>query len=255
MRAIWIIAKNTFKEIIRDRILYGILVSAVLLILLSLALGQLSFAEQTRIATNFGFTAIHLGAMIVSIFVGSTLVGREIEKKTIMTLFVRPINREQFLIGKCLGLMGVNLVCISGLACILLLILFSMELPVSLAFFAGIYGIVLEATLLLAIAILFGCFSSPMLSVSFTIGFFLIGHWIESLKFFLSRAESPTFYIVGKGLTATLPNFEFFNWRSLFVYDDPIPWSELGFSSIYMLAWLIFLITISALILGRRDLV
>ncbi|MEK6555725.1 MAG: hypothetical protein AABZ31_10820, partial [Bdellovibrionota bacterium] len=143
----------------------------------------------------------------------------------------------------------------SGLGLILLLILFSMELPVSLAFFAGLYGIVLEAILLLAIAIFFGCFSSPMLSVSFTIGFFLIGHWIESLKFFISRSESPAFYILGKSLTATLPNFEFFNWRALFIYDDPIPWQELGFSSIYMLAWLIFLITVSALILGRRDLV
>lgn len=254
MKAIWIIANNTFKEIIRDRILYGILVSAVLLILLSLALGQLSFAEQTRIATNFGFTAIHLGAMIVSVFVGSTLVGREIEKKTIMTLFVRPINREQFLIGKCLGLLGVNIVCILGLSFVLLLILLAMGLPVTLAFFAGLYGIILESVLLLSLAIFFGCFSSPMLSVSYTIGFFLIGHWIESLKFFIGRTESPTFFLLGKTLTATLPNLEFFNWRALFVYDDPIPWAELGFSTVYLLVWFVFLITTSSLILGRRDL-
>src|SRR5689334_11892297 len=104
MRPVLIIAINTFREIVRDRILYGILVGAILLILLSLALGQLSFAEQTRIAANFGFTAIHIGAVIVSIFVGSTLVAREIDKKTILTLFVRPISRQQFLFGKCLGL-------------------------------------------------------------------------------------------------------------------------------------------------------
>ncbi len=254
MRSVLIIATNTFREIIRDRILYGILVSAILLILLSLALGQLSFAEQTRIASNFGFTAIHLGAMIVSIFVGSTLVGREIDKKTILTLFVRPISRAQFLVGKCLGLMGVNVVCVAALSAVLGGILFFMQLPLGEAFFAGLYGIILEAILLLTIAIFFGSFSSPMLSVSFTIGFFLIGHWIESLRFFLNNTDSQAFFLLGKTLTATLPNLEFFNWRSLFIYDDPIPWPELGFSTLYMLAWALFFITVSSLILGKRDL-
>lgn len=254
MRSVLIISQNTFKEIIRDRILYGILVSAVLLILLSLALGQLSFAEQTRIASNFGFTAIHLGAIIVSVFVGSTLVSREIDKKTILTLFVRPISRSQFLVGKALGLMGVNVVCISALAGVLAIILWSMQLPLSEAFFAGLYGIVLEAILLLSIAIFFGTFSSSVLSVSFTIGFFLIGHWVDSLRFFLERTDSRAFFLLGKTLVGGLPNLEYFNWRDLFVYDDPIPWPELGFSTVYMLAWFIFFITISSMILGKRDL-
>src|SRR5436305_70886 len=104
MRAIYVIAVNTFHEIIRDRILYGILVFALLLIGISLALGQLSFAEQSRISANFGFTGIHLAAAILAIFIGSSLVSREIEKRTIMTLLVRPLSRTQFIIGKFLGL-------------------------------------------------------------------------------------------------------------------------------------------------------
>ena len=100
MKAIWIIANNTFREIIRDRILYGLVVFALLLIGVSLVLGQLSFAEQMRISIDFGFAAIHFSAVILSIFIGSTLVSKEIDKKTVMTLLARPITRFQFLFGK-----------------------------------------------------------------------------------------------------------------------------------------------------------
>jgi ABC-type transport system involved in multi-copper enzyme maturation permease subunit len=254
MSSILCIARNTFREIVRDRILYGILVGAVLLIMLSLALGQLSFTEQTRIAANFGFTAIHIGAIIVSIFVGSTLVGREIDKKTILTLFVRPISRQQFLIGKALGLMAVNIVCVMALSFVLMGILYFLNLPVNTAFWVGVYGILLEACLLLSAAIFFGSFASPMFSVSFTVGLFLIGHWVESLKFFTGRSESESFKLMGRGITLVLPNFEFFNWRSLFIYSDPVPWGGVVEGGVYMLAYFIIFITSAALILGRRDL-
>lgn len=254
MRTVWIIAVNTFREIVRDRILYGILVGAILLILLSLALGQLSFSEQTRIAANFGFTAIHLGAVIVSIFVGSTLVGREIDKKTILTLFVRPISRQQFLVGKSLGLMCVNVVCVLALSLVLMGILLSMNLPVTVAFWAGVFGILLEACVLLSIAIFFGSFASPMFSVSFTVGLFLIGHWIDSLKYFAFKSEMESFRMFARGVTLVLPNLEFFNWRQLFIYSDPIPWAELGGGLVYMTAYFIIFVVSASLILGRRDL-
>src|ERR1044071_5461067 len=122
MRPIWILAVNTFREVIRDRILYALIVFAILLIGLSLALGQLSFAEQARISANFGMSAIHLCAVALAIFVGSNLVYKEIEKKTIMTILVRPISRLQFIFGKALGLTMVIVTMILGLACILALV-------------------------------------------------------------------------------------------------------------------------------------
>jgi ABC-type transport system involved in multi-copper enzyme maturation permease subunit len=254
MRAIKIIARNTFHEIIRDRVLYGILVFAILLFGLSLALGQLSFAEQTRISANFGFTAIHLGAVILSIFVGSTLVGREIDKKTILTLLVRPISRSQFVIGKAVGLISVIVVCVFGLTLFLAGTLYFIGMPPNIVFLIGLYGIILEASVLLAITIFFGSFSSPILSVSFVIGIFLIGHWIDSLKFFASRSQSEQFQFMAKVIYAIMPNFEHFNWRSLFIYSESVPWREVGTATVYMLALTTFFISISTIILSRRDL-
>jgi len=254
MRAIWVIAENTVREIIRDRVLYGILVFAILLFGLSMALGQLSFTEQARISANFGLAAIQLAAAILSIFVGSTLVAREIEKKTILTLLTRPMSRTQFVVGKCLGLWGVVAVCTTGLALVLSLILWLANYPADGIFVLALHGVMLESAVLLALTVFFGSFASPMLSVSFSIGFFLIGHWVESLKFFVENSKSQGFKALGQFIIATMPNLEIFNWRSLFIYSDTVPWNEFWTANLYMSCWVVALIIAATFILGRRDL-
>lgn len=253
-KAIYIIAKNTHREIIRDRILYGLLVFAVLLIGLSMALGQLTYAEQTRITIDFGFTAIHLSAAILSIFVGSTLVAREIDKKTILTLLARPITRAQFIIGKSLGLVSVIVVATFLLALVLALILRTAEAQLNSTFLIGLYGILIEASLLLTCTIFFGSFATPMMAVSFSIGIFIIGHWLDSLKYFTEKSQSAAFKKLGEVVMAICPNLEKFNWRTLFVYNDPIPVADVIASTAYGFAWCTLLIILSTLILQRRDL-
>src|SRR5688572_2314631 len=123
MKSVWLIANNTYREIIRDRILYGLVVFAILLIGLSLALGQLSFAEQTRLTIDFGLMGVHLSSVILSIFVGSTLVAREIEKRTIFTLLSHAVTRPQFIVAKLFGMTLVVATISACLAAILLLLL------------------------------------------------------------------------------------------------------------------------------------
>ena len=193
MRAIWIIATNTFREIIRDRILYGIVVFALMLIGLSLALGELSFDEQARISANFGFTGIQLSAAILAIFIGSSLVAKEIEKQTILTLLARPITRTQFLLGKFVGLVLVILTVMAGISLVLAAIVSFLKLTVDLTFFEALYGVFLESILLTSIALFFGSFSRPIMTVIFTASLFLIGHWISSLTFFIEKSKSGGF--------------------------------------------------------------
>ena len=254
MRPILIIALNTYREIIRDRILYGLFVFAILLIGVSIALGQLSFAEQARISANFGFTAIHLSAVILSIFVGSTLVAREIDKKTILTLLVRPVSRLQFLLGKSLGLSLVILTAITFLAVILCLVFVGVEMPINLLFFKALYGIMLEAILLLGVTVFFSTFCSPFMVVAFTIGLFLIGHWIHSLQFFSEKSASAAFRAMADGIVMIIPDLERFNWRSHFIYGDAISAKELALASGYSFLWFAFLILMTSIIFNRRDL-
>src|SRR4051812_46376293 len=104
MRPVWVVAKNTLREILRDRVLYGLFILAIFLVIISLFLGDLSFAEQERIITDFGLVAVQLGCCMLAIFVGSSLVWRELEKQTVLLLISKPVKRSHFLVGKFLGL-------------------------------------------------------------------------------------------------------------------------------------------------------
>jgi len=254
MKPIWIVAKNTFLEIIRDRILYGIFVVAVLLIFLSLALGELSFAEKERITTNFGLAAIQLSAMVLSVFLGSTLVFKEIEKKTVMTLLVRPVSRFQFLLGKCFGLLIGQLTVMFLLGLTLMLIYLGLEIPINRMVGVAIFGVFLEATVVLAITIFFGVFATPTMVIAFSMGVFLIGHWLDSLKYFTKKSESVFVREAVNGFVKIFPNFDVFNWRSAVVHGDPVSLFEGVWATTYAAGWFILMLTIATVMFRKRDL-
>jgi Cu-processing system permease protein len=255
MSPVLIIAGNTFREVIRDRILYGLIVFALMLLFLSLALGQLTFDENIRLSANFGFTGIHIAIGVLAVFVGSSLVSKEIEKQTILTLLARPISRAQFILGKALGLMSVLLVVATGLALILSAFLLFLNFNFTVEYPIAIAGILFEAAVLLALAMFFGSFAKPMMTVIFTVSIFLLGHWVDSLHFFVNKSESPSFKLIGKIVAHVVPNLEKFNWRSAPVYGVEISSAEILAASGSMIGWVIFLVSATVLVFRRRDFV
>jgi Cu-processing system permease protein len=257
MSAIWTIATNTFREVIRDRILYGIVVFALLLLGLSLALGGLSFTENARISADFGFAGIQLGVAILSIFVGSTLVAKEIEKQTILTLLARSISRNQFLIGKFLGLTFVVVTVMAGLALVLGILLQSLGLAVGPAFFGALFGVLLESLILISLTLLFGVITRPIMTVIFSSSVFLIGHWISSLGELmkLKRNSDPSFQTTAEILMKIVPDLEKFNWRSAPIYGDAIPIETITTASMYAMGWTLVILALTSFAFRRRDFV
>lgn len=255
MKSIRVIALNTFREIIRDRILYSIVVFAFLLFGLSVVLGELSFTEQARISADFGFTGIQISVVVLSIFAGSTLVAREIEKQTVLTLLAKPVSRSQFLLGKFAGLTLVVTSVLVGLSVVLALLLLGLGLSVTQSFFAAIFGIWLEAIILVALALFFGSFARPIMTVVFAASFFLLGHMIGSLDFFIKKSNSTSFRAVARVISDGLPNLEKFNWRFAPVYEVSIGGAELLSASVYAMGWIMILLAATVLIFRRRDFV
>lgn len=254
MLAIWIIALNTYREIIRDRILYSILVGAVLIIGFSLALGNLSFAEQSRITANFGLTAIQLSSIVLSIFLGSSLVTKEIEKKTIMTLLVRPVTRIQFLLGKAMGLILLQLTTVTLLALVLGLIFLNIGVEISNSFGVALLGVFLESITLLGMTLFFSTFSTPLMVVAFSLGLFLIGHWVDSLNFFfLKDSSGPMSIAFAKIVGLVVPNLDRFDWKKGVIYGNVTSIHDLSLATLYAVSWFLILISISAFIIRRKD--
>jgi Cu-processing system permease protein len=255
MKSILVIAGNTFREVIRDRVLYGLIVFAIMLLFLSLALGQLSFDENIRLSANFGFTGIHIAVVVLAVFVGSTLVSKEIDKQTILTLLARPISRAQFIVGKSVGLMSVLVIVATGLAFILSAFLYLLDFNFSPHFLTAVFGVLLESAVLLALAMFFGSFARPMMTVVFTVAVFLLGHWVESLHFFVKKSESDLFKIVGTVITYIVPDLELFNWRAAPVYSIEIPTGQIVAAAGSAVGWVLVLTALTVLIFRRRDFV
>ena len=255
MFAMWVIAKNTFREIIRDRILYGLIVFAVVLIGMSLVLAQLSYSEQTRISTDFGFTAINIASIIISILIGSTLVSKELEMRTVYTLLVRPISRTQFLFGKFFGLVLVNLTVMLGLSLILGGILFFIDKTWDYDCYVTLYGIFLESLVMISVTIFFANISKPMLAVSYSLGVFFVGRWIESLNYFAERSTSQLLTIGNEVLQRALPNLAKFNWLTYVLVDEQVPVSFILLATSYAVAWIGICVLGAAFIFRKKDFV
>ncbi len=253
MRAIWILALNTFKEVIRDRILYALVLFAMLLIGFSLALGQLSFAEQARISANFGMSAIHLCAVMLAIFIGSNLVYKEIEKKTILTILARPIGRTQFILGKSLGLALLIVTMVSGLALVLCMVFWGLQVHVGLRFVLVLLGLLAEALVLLGFTLLFSMVTKPLLVVCFSVGIFMIGHWQGSLQFFAERSQGRELKVITWVVKYIIPDLERVNWQDLILYEQPVELAAKMWSLGYALSWFAFCVSLAVVLFKRKD--
>jgi Cu-processing system permease protein len=253
MNSVMIIARNTFKEIIRDRILYGLLVFAVLFILFSLVLGQLSFAEQQRISLSFGFAGIHVCAIILALFVGSTLVAKEIEKQTILTLLARPLSRTSFLVGKYFGMLATIFCVVAALGLLLLSISLALDWRAQAVFFWAIWGTMLECFIVLALVIFFGTWTKPALAVSFVLGLVLVGHWLGDLDFFARKSENATFLLLNSVVQAVVPRLESFNWRSEVIYSESLTLGSIVKATGYSFLWSVIILSGAHFIFRRKD--
>jgi Cu-processing system permease protein len=254
MRKTIIIAQNTFKELLRNRVLYAFLFFAIFLLLLMVALGQLSYTEQLRLTLSLGLASIHICLVGLTIFIGGSVVYREIEKLTILTLLARSISRTEFLLGKYLGFLKLMLLFIFGFYLLyygnMLLMGFEVSGVDLLLVFAGF---ALEITVLLAVTIFFSTFCASFLTIIFSLCFFIIGHWAVNLTTMV--AENPnnkTYMAVAKIVQVVLPNLENYNWR-LYPLEHQLTPHFLLVTLITTVCWVVFFLMSASFIFRNKD--
>lgn len=255
MKKVICVAQNTFKEIIRDRVLYALIFFAVFLVVLSYLMGQLSFAEENRIVTNMGLVAIQLGCCLLAVFLGSTLVSREIEKQTVLTLLSKPLSRSEFIAGKFLGLTAILTLMNFALSGILFLICRNYEFFKIKTFAVAQMGTYFESLVILSVAIFFGVFCRPMLTVLFTFSTWIIGHAMLDLDYFSKKSDNEVFHWFGSFFSKYFINLSRFDFKEAVIYNDPINKSDVYLSIALWLSWMIILIFCAQRLFKSRDFV
>jgi ABC-type transport system involved in multi-copper enzyme maturation permease subunit len=253
MKNIRVIAQNTLVELLRNRFLYVLLFFTVFLLCLMVALGQLSYTEQLRLTLGLGLGSIHICLVGLTIFVGGSMVYREIDRLTILTLLARSISRTEFLVGKFFGFLSLMFILIGGFFVLycgnLFLMGFSFEVLDILVVFSGFF---LEVMLLLAVTIFFSTFCASFLAIVFSLCFFIIGHWMGNLGVLAQVAGTESFKMFAKTMRLVFPNLENYNWRS-YPLEHNIDLGFLVSNTVSVILWTVFFIFCSTLIFKDRD--
>ncbi len=252
---IWAIAANGFREVIRDRILYFIGFFAVLMVAALRFLPEVSLGTHEKIFIDLGLSAIAILGALVAIFVGTGLINKEIEKRTILILIPKPLSKAEFIIGKHFGLSAVL-----GVMLTIMTLIFFVLMSVSkydyrpLIITVAILFLGLELVLLTAVAILFGVFTSSLLATLLSFGVYLIGHISKDIIQLGILSKNPSIEAVTRNIYLILPDLERFNLRNQYAPYGILPSSDilLG-NAIYGIIYTSLLLGITILIFSRRQ--
>ncbi|MEE2829518.1 MAG: ABC transporter permease subunit [Myxococcota bacterium] len=253
MSRIAAIALNTFREAVRDKILYALLIFALLMIGVSMLVADLAVGEYEKIIKDLGLACINIFGMLIAIFLGIGLVYKEIERKTIYTIASKPVPRWQFLLGKYFGL-GLTLateVAVMGIG--FALILWFTGTSEGSQMIPAIWLTFIELMLVTAIAMLFSCFSTPTLSALFTLGLTVISRLTAPLLELAEAGDNPTFQRFAGWLYRLLPDLQTFNIRAEAAYGRAWDWELIAYATGYGLLWCTVLVLFSVVIFQHRD--
>lgn len=250
------IATNTFREAVRDRVLYNLVAFAILMTGGAILVGQVSIGIERLVVVNLGLTAISLFGIVIAIFIGIGLVSKEIEKRTLYTILSRPVRRWEFIAGKFFGLTGtliVNTFFMSiGVFAALLYVAHHFQQSDAWILVA-LYFIVLQFVIITAITLFFSSFSSPLLSAVFAFSLFVIGTFSDDLRGFASAAHGLTKWLA----TATayiVPNVSALNVITSVAHSEPVSASLIIYNTGYALFYSAMVVCGAVLIFERRNL-
>ncbi len=254
LRRLFVIASNVFREVLRDRVLYLVGLFALIMLLAGRLVPELSSLATSKVLLDLGLGAIALISLVVTVFVGSGLIHKEIEKRTVLVLLAKPMSRSEFVVGKHLGLSAVLALLIAAMGAIYFLLLRAYSVPFDIVPLSlSLVFLWLEQSLLAAVAMLFGSAMSPLLTTLLTFAIYAVGHLSPDLVKLAAIAENPGLQKAVRSLYLVVPDLDRLNLRNDAIYSNLPNAQGLGALALYAFVYIAFLLAGSTLIFQRRE--
>ena len=264
IKNIGIIALNTFRESVRNKVLYNIVFLAIALAFFSILLGEWSVFDRAHVIKSTTLSIMSISGLLISVFVGISLVQKEIQGRTVLTLLSKPISRAVFIVGKYLGLLGVIAVHLALLTVVYYVILALTGSNPTLSLLNAVYLIFWEMAIVVAVALLFSTFSSPVLSALFTIGIYMAGRLsnelMEQVNFVrrvgeIEGGQGVVLEKVASVIHAVFPGLYRFDSSAYVVHNVALPTHYIFWNSLYALGYIGVFLAIASWWFSRRDFV
>jgi len=266
MRSVGVVAVAVFRESVRDRVFYNLVLFALLLVGASILIGQLTAGQDVKIIKDLGLAATSLFGVFIAGFVGISLVSKEVDRRSIYPLLAKPIRRAEFILGKYAGVLLTLLVntVVMTIALYAVLYFLSRGVPANVqrawgapaldpALLKAIALIYVDVALVTAVALFFSSYSSPMLSAIFTLGVYVAGQFSGDLKRFDQIVHAPAAAAVARIAYYILPDFSRFDVKLAVVHGIPVTGTYMAASALYALVYIAALLFGASAIFARRD--
>jgi ABC-type transport system involved in multi-copper enzyme maturation permease subunit len=251
------VALNTFREAVRDRVLYNLVFFALLMMAAAIFVGQISIGVEEMVIKSLGSSAISVIGLLIAVFIGVGLVYKEMDKRTLYALLAKPVRRWEFLLGKFGGLvltLAVNTVAMAaGLFLALLYVKHHLE-GTDAVMLVAIYFILLKLMLVVALALLFSCYTTPLLAILFTSGLYIAGLFVEEMRTFQFATPNPGMQTLFRALSYLLPNFENFNVMAAAAHGRAVPGALILQNTAYAALYGGIVLLVAAAVFSRRNL-
>jgi ABC-type transport system involved in multi-copper enzyme maturation permease subunit len=246
------VAANTFRETVRERVLYNLVFFAIVLTLAGLLLGQLSVRQDEKILKDIGLAAMDLFGTLIAVFIGTGLVSKEIERRSLYPLLAKPLSRGEFYLGKFAGLAFTLLVNLGAMLLGLLLTLLLTGKRPDPVLLGAVFPILLGLLLTVAFAMLFSSLTSATLAAVLTVSVVVVGRFADVIRGMREVAPGVPPALVN-ALFAIVPNFSNFDFKSRVAYGDAVPAAVLGWTTLYAAAWIAVALGLGLAAFRARD--
>jgi ABC-type transport system involved in multi-copper enzyme maturation permease subunit len=267
LREAYLIAINSFREAVRDKIPYVVLLAAIALAAFSVLLGEWSVFDREFVVKSVTVSVISISGFFIALFAGIGQVQREIQKKTIHTLLAKPVSRAAFLIGKYIGLLALVAIHVMLLSASLFFVLWAIDGSINAPIIQACYLVFWELAIVLAFAVLFSTYSSALISSIFSFGIYIIGHLanqiLKEVYFAYRISEDGSFlkengqlvYNIAKGIHYIFPNLFKFNASMQAAHSIPLESAYLVWNSFYALGYSGVVLCLAVLLFKNKDFV
>jgi len=246
------VAANAFRETVRERVLYNLVFFAILMTLAGLLLGQLSVRQDEKVLKDIGLAAMDLFGTLIAVFIGTGLVSKEIERRSLYPLLAKPLSRGEFFLGKFAGLAFTLLVNLAVMLLGLLLTLLLTQRRPDPGLLAAVYPIFLGLLLTVGFAMLFSTLTSSTLAMVLTVGVVVVGRFADVIRGMRDVAPAVPPALVS-ALFAIVPNFSNFDFKTRVAYGDAVPAGLLGWVTLYAAVWLVLVLGLGLASFRARD--
>ena len=251
------VAINTFREAVRDRVLYNLIFFALLMIGAAILVGQISIGIERMVIINLGLSAISVFGIIMAIFIGVGLVYKEMEKRTLYSLLSKPIRRWEFLVGKFGGLLLTLVVNTALMTLGLGLALYCVSRKferTDATILVAVYFILLELALVTALALFFSCFTTPMLSTLYTLGIYVAGVFAPGILGVSQFTQNGAVAAITRLVYYVLPNFHNFSVIAAAAHGEAVPMALIWHNTLYAALYVALLLVAASAVFSGRNL-